>query len=223
MFRNESSSTLAVESFEQRSGNAATWFALYTTCRHEKRVSEHLGQREIEHFLPLYIDHRKWSDGSRVALRLPLFPGYLFVRIDRGERSKVLSVPGALAIVGGTGKEPASLPDSAIEALRKGIEQRRVEPHALVTVGRQVRIHSGPFSGMSGIVTRKKNGLRIVLTLQQIMQSIAVEVDASDLELTQSDGAEPDSRDCLPKTRRRRFADRTVKFSRLPDLSLLSQ
>lgn len=194
MFRNESSSPLAVESFEQRNGNISSWFALYTTCRHEKRVSQHLGQREIKHFLPLYVEHRKWSDGSRVALQLPLFPGYLFVRIDRRERSKVLSVPGALAIVGGTGKEPASLPDSAIEALRRGIEQRRVEPHPLVTVGRQVRICSGPFSGLSGIVTRKKGGLRVVITLQQIMQSIAVEVDASDLELTQPNGPEPELR-----------------------------
>jgi transcription antitermination factor NusG len=168
-----------------------SWFALYTTCRHEKRVSQHLSQREIEHFLPLYVDHRKWSDGSKVALQLPLFPCYLFVRISRASRSKVLGVPGALAIVGGTGKEPAPLPDSAIDALRKGVEQRRVEPHPLVTAGQQVRIRSGPFSGMAGIVMRKKSGFRVVLTLQQIMQSVAVEVDEQDLELAQVSCAEP--------------------------------
>jgi transcription antitermination factor NusG len=145
-------------------------------------VAQHLGQREIEHFLPLYQAERRWSDGSRVTLDLPLFPGYIFVRISRSERVRVLSVPGALAVVEGTGREPASLPDAAIDALRLGIQQHHVEPHPLLTIGQAVRIRSGAFSGMEGVVTRKKNGLRVVLTLRQIMQSVAVEVDEDDLE-----------------------------------------
>lgn len=160
----------------------ARWFALYTTCRHEKRVAQHLVQREIEHFLPLYIAHRKWTDGSKVALQLPLFPCYLFVRIGRTQRSQVLGVPGALAIVGGPGKEPASLPDLAIDALRLGVQQSRVEPHPLLTAGCRVRISAGPFAGMTGIVARKKGGFRVVLTLEQIMQSVAIEVSEQDVE-----------------------------------------
>ena len=93
---------------------------LYTASRHEKRVAQHLGQREIEFYLPLYKAERRWADGSRVTLDLPLFPGYLFVHIRRSERSRVLGVPGALSVVGGTGGEPASLPDATIEALRIG-------------------------------------------------------------------------------------------------------
>jgi transcription antitermination factor NusG len=162
---------------------AARWFAVYTTCRHEKRVAQHFTERAIEHFLPLYVAHRKWRDGSKVALDLPLFPCYLFVRISRMERARVLSVPGALTIVGGTGGEPAPLAEAAVDALRVGIEQGNVEPHPLLTVGQQVRIRSGSFEGMKGIVVRKKSGFRVVLTLEQIMQSIAVEVDESDLEL----------------------------------------
>ncbi len=88
---------------------APRWFALYTASRHEKRVAQHLSQREIEFYLPLYKSERKWSDGSRVTLDLPLFPGYLFIHIQRSERSRVLGVPGALAVVGGTGGEPAWL------------------------------------------------------------------------------------------------------------------
>ena len=104
------------------SAPSARWFALYTTSRHEKRVAEHLGQREIEHFLPLYRSKRKWKDGSRVTLDLPLFTGYLFVRIGRGQRGKVLEVPGAVALMMGTGGEPATLPDTTIRALRSGLE-----------------------------------------------------------------------------------------------------
>jgi transcription antitermination factor NusG len=117
-----------------------------------------------------------------VTLDLPLFPGYLFVRIKRSERVSVLSVPGALAVVGGTGGEPAPLADSAIDALRQGLKEHRIEPHPLLRVGQQVRIRSGAFAGMEGVVARQKSGFRVVLTLEQIMQSIAVEVDQNDLE-----------------------------------------
>jgi transcription antitermination factor NusG len=158
------------------------WFALYTTCRHEKRIAQHLSQREIEHYLPLYKADRKWRDGSRVTLDLPLFPGYIFVRIQRAQRVSVLSVPGALAVVGGTGGEPAPLPDGAIEALRTGLREHRIEPHPLLRVGQLARIRSGAFAGMEGVVVRKKSGFRVVLTLEQIMQSVAVELDEEDVE-----------------------------------------
>jgi transcription antitermination factor NusG len=158
------------------------WFAVYTTSRHEKRVAEHFSHRQIEHYLPLYRAERKWKDGSRVTLYLPLFPGYISVHIARTERARVLNVPGALAVVGGTGREPAPLPDAAIDALRCGVERRKAEPHPLVTVGQRARIRSGAFAGMEGLVARKKNSLRVVLTLEQIMQSIAVEVEEGDLE-----------------------------------------
>lgn len=158
------------------------WFAVYTTCRHEKRIAQHFRQREIEHYLPLYRTDRKWRDGSKVTLELPLFPGYIFVRIRRSERVSVLSVPGAVAVVGGTGGEPAPVPESAIEALRIGLLEHRIEPHPLLRVGQPVRIRSGAFAGMEGVIVRKKSGFRVVLTLEQIMQSIAIEVDEGDLE-----------------------------------------
>lgn len=132
------------------------WFALYTSSRHEKRVVQHLAQREIECYLPLYKSQRKWADGSRVTLELPLFPGYIFVHIQRSERNAVLSVPGAVSVVGGPGGEPAPLPDSTIDALRAGLELRRVQPHPLVTAGQRVRIRSGALCGFEGIVVRSQ-------------------------------------------------------------------
>lgn len=158
------------------------WFALYTLSRHEKRVAQHLGQREIECYLPLYRSQRRWADGSRVTLDLPLFPGYLFVHIARGERGRVLGVPGALSVVGGTGGEPAWLPDATIDALRAGIETRQVQPHPLLTAGQRARIRSGALAGYEGIVVRNKNRFRVVLTVEHIMQSYAVEVALDDLE-----------------------------------------
>ncbi len=95
----------------------------------------------------------------------------------------MLKVPGALSVVGGTGGQPAALPESTIEALRTGLKLRLAQPHPLVTAGQKVRIRSGALAGFEGIVVRSKNGIRVVLTLEHIMQSYAVEVDRSDLEM----------------------------------------
>ena len=139
--------------------------------------------RRIEHFLPLYRTHRKWSDGSRVTLDLPLFPGYIFVCIQRSQRVRVLEVPGVLSVVGGTGGEPASLPEAEIDALRSGISLRNAQPHPLLKVGQRARIRFGAFAGMEGVVQRMKYSYRVVLTLDSIMQSFAVEVDGEELEI----------------------------------------
>jgi transcription antitermination factor NusG len=150
-------------------------------------VGQYLSQKEIEHYVPLYQARRKWRDGSKITVDLPLFPGYVFVRIDQSERVRVLQVPGVLSVVGGTGRQPASLPDVEIDALRAGLSLRHAEPHPLLTVGQRARIRSGALAGMVGIVVRRKNSLRVVLTMDLIRQSVAVEVDSAELETLDSD------------------------------------
>lgn len=162
------------------------WFAVYTICRHEKCVARHFERRSIEHFLPLYRSQRRWKDGSRVMLDLPLFPGYVFVHIRRAERIRVLEVPGVLWIVGGNGTQPTPLPEFEIETLRTALDPLRAEPCPALTAGQRVKIRSGAFAGMRGIVTRQKNTCRVVITLELIMQSIAIEVSAEELELLQA-------------------------------------
>ncbi len=157
------------------------WFAVYTTPRHEKRVAEHFAVREVEHFLPLYRAQHKWKNGCRVAVELPLFPNYIFVHISRRERVRVLESPGTLAIVSRAG-QPLPLPECDIDTLRNGVHLRQTEPHPYLTVGTRARIVRGPLAGMEGVLLRKKSDLRVVLTLDQIRQSIAVEVDGDEVE-----------------------------------------
>jgi transcription antitermination factor NusG len=157
------------------------WFAAYTTPRHEKHVSELLSEKQIETFLPLYRTARQWKKSSPVILELPLFPTYVFVRTDPHSRGPVLSTPGVLAIVGSS-KEPWPLPDLEIEALRRGMQTRKVEPHPYLRMGERVRVKTGMMAGVEGILVRTKNEFRVVLSLDAIMQSVAVEVDAADLE-----------------------------------------
>lgn len=158
------------------------WFAVYTICRHEKRVASHFERRAIEHYVPLYRSHRRWKDGSKAVVDQPLFPGYVFVRIGREQRVPVLEVPGVLWVVGKSVSQPTPLPEFEIETLRSALDPMRVEPYPMLTVGQRVRIRSGAFSGIEGIVVRQKNSFRVVITLELIMQSIAVEVNSDDLE-----------------------------------------
>lgn len=163
------------------SATAKNWFAVFTAPRHEKRVEEHLRVREIESFLPLCRIPRQWKDGSKGILQLPLFSGYIFVRIGRGERVPVLAIPGVISIVGG-GRESLSVPDSYIHFLREGLQQGKIEPHPYLTTGARVRIRSGMMAGMEGILLRKKNDFRVVLTLEMIMKSVKVEVERDEIE-----------------------------------------
>lgn len=165
----------------QKTGADLGWFAVYTSSRHEKHVFGCFCQRQLESFLPLCPTVRHWKNRRKVTLELPLFPNYVFVHIARHQRIRVLEVPGVLAIVG-RGCEPIAIPDSGIESLRAGLRLRRLEPHPYLVVGERVRIKTGPMERREGILVRKKNGIRVVLTLEVIGRSFAVELDADDVE-----------------------------------------
>lgn len=159
----------------------AKWFAAYTTPRHEKVVARHLQSRHIESFLPLYSSVRRWKNGCRVAVEQPLFPSYLFVHIPRREAVKVLQIPGVVSLVS-AGREPAALPSTEIESLRSSLPLRHFEPHPYLVVGEKVRITAGSLEGMVGVLIRRKNNCRVVLTLELIMQSVAVEIGIDEVE-----------------------------------------
>jgi transcription antitermination factor NusG len=165
----------------QPAPSSEAWYAVYTTSRHEKRVHQHLGSRQIESFLPLYPVLRRWKNGCVVNVELPLFPGYLFVRMERQQRVRVLEVPGVIVVVGNS-QEPMPLPEFEITSLRQNLQSHRFEPHPYLAVGERVRVRSGPLAGLQGVLSRKSNGLRFVLTLDLIKQSVAVEIAAHDLE-----------------------------------------
>ena len=157
------------------------WFAAYTTPRHEKAVVRQLDARHVESFLPLCRFPRRRKNGCRVTVEQPLFPGYVFVHIPDRESAKVLQAPGVLSIVS-AGRHPAELPYSEIEALRLGLPHRRFEPYPYLTAGEKVRVVSGALAGLVGVLLRKKNEYRVVLALDLIRQSVAVEIDVDEIE-----------------------------------------
>ena len=157
------------------------WYALYTCPRHEKRVAEQIKQRRISCFLPPYRAVQRWKD-RRKELELALFPGYVFVRIALRDRLRVLQLTGAVRFVSFNG-HPAPLPDAEIDALMNALASGvRARPHPYLTVGRRVRIRYGPLARSQGILVRRKDRFRVVLSLDLLRRSVDVEVDESDVE-----------------------------------------
>jgi transcription antitermination factor NusG len=158
------------------------WYAAYTFPRHEKLVAEQLAQKEVNTYLPLYQAIHRWKD-RRARIDLPLFPGYVFVQIPLCDRLKVLQIESVIRIVSFKG-QAAPLPDGEIESLKNALLHRKAEPYPYLGIGKRVRVNGGPLEGLEGIVVRRKGDMRFVVTLDSIMQSVALEIDGSDLELT---------------------------------------
>jgi transcription antitermination factor NusG len=157
------------------------WYAVYTCPRHEKRVVEQIERCRISCFLPLYRSVRRWKD-RRKELELALFPGYVFVRIALPDRLRVLQLAGVVRFVSFNG-HPEPVPDDEMESLMNGLKSgARVEPHPYLTVGRRVRIRCGPLARTQGILVRRRDKFRVVLSLHLLMRSVGVEVDESDIE-----------------------------------------
>lgn len=157
------------------------WYAVFTVPQNEKSVGRYLQARQIEYYLPTYEVLRVWKNRQHVKVVLPLFPSYLFVRIALIERVRVLQCAGVLYLVGNRGG-PVPLPDAEIEFLRSDFCRARVEPYHELVVGQRVRVRSGLMQGVEGVLVRRNNTLRFVLSLGLINQQAAVEVNAEDLE-----------------------------------------
>lgn len=152
------------------------WYAAYTNANHEKCVAVQLQQKSVEHFLPLYESVRRWKD-RRVSLQLPLFPGYVFVRLALRDRLQVLQIPGLVHLISFAG-HPAPLQDEDINALKNCLDHgSHLAPHPYLQAGRRVKVKSGPLRGLEGIILRRKNSTRFILSFDLIMRSVAVEID----------------------------------------------
>lgn len=157
------------------------WYAVCTRHQHERVVARILEYKNFETFLPLYKARRRWQDRIK-EITVPLFPGYLFVREGLERWFAILTTPGVSSIVS-WGARPAAIPLLEIEGLRRIVASTlRVEPHPFLRSGDRVRVKHGPIAGVEGILLRKKNTARLVLSLEMLGKSAAVEVDATDVE-----------------------------------------
>lgn len=158
-----------------------SWWALYTRHQHEKVVADILSAKGFEVFLPLYDSIRRWKDRQKL-LSVPLFPCYVFIRGEVGRCLQVVNTPGVHMILN-QGEHFAVIPENEIQAIRRTVEGPfRMEPHPFLRCGDRVRVICGSLQGVEGILVRKKNQFRLVLSVDMLAKSVAVEIDAADVE-----------------------------------------
>ena len=157
------------------------WYVLHTRHQHERMVAQILTCKGFETLLPLYSASHRWKDRTKL-LRLPLFPCYLFLKGGLKRRLDIMTTPGLLSIVS-TGGQPAAVPPDEIEAIRCVVKgEVSVEPHPFLKCGERVIVKYGPLMGIQGILVRKKNLYRLVISVEMLGRAAAVEMDASAVE-----------------------------------------
>lgn len=158
------------------------WYAVSVCPRHERYVAKYLDAKGVSYLLPVYSSVRRWKD-RRKLIDMVLFPGYVFVNIELKDRVGVLRVPGVARFVTFQGL-PAVIPDPEIQAIGASVGAGvALQPHPYLTRGCRVRVRNGPMAGVAGILVRRKEGFRVVLSIDLIRSSMAAEVDEADIEL----------------------------------------
>lgn len=174
--------------FEDTTGESRIeypWFALQVRTRHEHWVASHLDGNGFELFLPLYKCRKRWSDRIKEA-ELPLFPGYLFCRLNPQDRLPVLKTPGVIQIVG-FNRQPVPVDEVEISSLQRLVSSGMPnQPWPYLQVGEQVRIESGPLRGLEGRVVEFKGNHRLVLSITLLQRSVAVEMDSAFVQALRS-------------------------------------
>ena len=162
----------------------SNWFAVWTKSRQEKVAASLLESLGIQNFLPLKSEVRQWTDRKQ-TVQVPLFSGYLFVRINPLKDSKlqVLKTQGVVRLVGNH-DGPLPVPDQQIEQIRTVLAQRvECTLLPLVEEGDRVRVVRGILTGVEGTLLRTKSEAYLVISIDLIHQSLAVQVSRHDVEL----------------------------------------
>lgn len=159
----------------------AGWFAVYTRHHHEMSVARSLNSKGFETLLPLYQVERRWADRAKV-IATPLFPCYVFIKGNVDRALEIVVTPGIHSLVLCAGL-PARIPAIEIENLRRGLASGvRAEPHPFLTNGDRVRVKRGPLEGMQGILVRKKNLYRLLISVEMLGKAVALEIDVAKIE-----------------------------------------
>lgn len=156
------------------------WYVLSAKYQHERALAVVLGSKGFEALAPTYSTRSLWSDRTKDVERA-LFPGYVFCRLGLSGRISVLDTPGISRIVGFGGR-PTPVPDSEMDAIRAAVASKmplRQWPH--LKPGDRVRIERGPLKGIEGTLIRELDCLQLVIGVELLQRSIAVQLEAESI------------------------------------------
>ena len=152
------------------------WYALVVRHQHERHTQTALEYKRLEALAPTYRSRRRWSDRT-TEVELPLFTGYIFCRFPSWQRVQVLQTPGVVRIVS-FGEDSALVADSEIAGIRAVMESKLpLRPWPYLKPGDRVRVERGPLRGTEGTLLQEKSSLHLVIGVELLQRSIAVELD----------------------------------------------
>ena len=153
------------------------WIVVRSKPRSEKVAHNELVKKNIESYLPLLKERRKWSDRKK-WVEFPLFSSYLFARIDIKDSIFVLQTQGVNTIVK-FGKQIAIVQNSVIEAIRLAMEGGyKLEPVEYFVEGNRVEVVAGPMNGVKGIVAKLKGQNRLIIKIDAIQQALSIQIES---------------------------------------------
>ena len=157
------------------------WYALHTRSRHEKVVRDQLSAKGITNLLPLWHKRSVWKDRVKMV-DVPLFSGYIFSHFALKSKLEVLQTVGVVRIVGLNG-QAIPVPEEQIQAVQTMVEKRlHYDPHPFLQEGMRVRVKHGVLKGAEGVLLAKKQHYRLVISIDLIQKSVAVDIDSADVE-----------------------------------------
>jgi transcription antitermination factor NusG len=159
------------------------WYAVLTRSRQEKIAASMLDYLAVANFLPLTTQERRWSDRKQMV-SVPLFPGYLFVRIVRSNEAllRVLKIPGVVDFVRNR-NGPIAIPEKEIDDVHAVLAHGRgCAPHPFLLAGDRIRVTRGALAGIEGTLIRNGSQSKVVISVEMIQRSVAVNVDLADVE-----------------------------------------
>ena len=159
--------------------NFLPWFAVYVKYRHEKIAALALRCKGYESFLPTYVKVHRVSK----KFELPLFPGYVFCRLEASNTLPVLTIPSVLSIIG-TGRHPEPISELDMEGIKRVVASGLTPcPWPYVSKGQELRVTSGPLRGIQGVVVDASNERWLVLSIHLLHRSVAVKVERESISL----------------------------------------
>jgi transcription antitermination factor NusG len=154
------------------------WYAIRVRSNFERIVARNLQDKGFNLFLPTYHERRRWSDRVK-QVEVPLFPGYVFCRLNLENRIPVLNIPGVVQILG-QGNRPVPVPTLEIDGIKAILKSDLPYlPWSSFVVGQRVVVDRGPLMGLQGVLIENRKPHRLVVSVTLLQRSVAVEVDAS--------------------------------------------
>lgn len=164
-------------------GCTPLWYAIYTQCRHEARVESALQQNGLEVFLPRVTTLSRRRD-RKLLLKLPLFPGYIFVRtsLTASGYHNIIKVPGVVRLLGNG--SPMPVPEETIDCVKAITNSDQpFYPWPYLKTGSLVRVLEGPLAGVIGVIKGHKDKMRrLIVSVEMFNRSVAVELDGEAVE-----------------------------------------